>query len=211
MTNHRTQPKKWTEEHDNILSERYSSDFLSNIAKEIGFTRMTVRKHARMLGLRKESPTRRNYEARALVEMEYNNLTYKEMAKRTGMTITSIENIARELGLKRSREQLITNISKGRQETNRKERARIIYGLDQKTRLKFFSNKSKIQLRGKLKRLGYIVKRGDSTFYYTDDLQRNLKLEENGKAFRFKFMPLPEMCVEETIGDSASPAISANG
>ena len=74
MTNYRTQPKKWTEEHDNILMERFSSDFLSNIAKEIGFTRMTVRKHARMLGLYKQSPTRRNYEARALVEMEYNNL-----------------------------------------------------------------------------------------------------------------------------------------
>jgi transposase len=196
------------------LSERFSYRLPQcHIAKDIGFTRMTVRKHARMLGsVRKQSPTRRNYEARALVEMEYNNLTYKEMAKRTGLTVaTSIENIVRELGLKRSREQLITNISKGRQETNRKERARIIYGLDQKTKLKFFSNKSKIRLRGKLKKLGYIVKKGDSTFYYTDDLQRNPRLEENGKAFRFKFMPLPEMCVEETIHDSASPAISANG
>ena len=211
MTNNRTQPKKWTEEHDNILSERFSTDYINAIAKDIGFTRMTVRKHARMLGLRKQSPTRRNYEARALVEMEYNNLTYKEMAKRTGLTVATIDNIARELGLRRSREQLNTNISKGRQETNRKERARIIYGLDQKTKLKFFSDKGKIQLRGKLKKLGYIVKKGDCTFYYTDDLQRNPRLEEHGCKFRFKFMPLPEMCVEETIHDSASPAISANG
>lgn len=49
MTNYRTQPKKWTEEHDNILSERFSTDYINAIAKDIGFTRMTVRKHARML------------------------------------------------------------------------------------------------------------------------------------------------------------------
>lgn len=211
MMNVKIRRKKWTKEDDNILLERFQTEPLHILAKTIGCARSTISEHARNLGLYKDNPTGRNNEARELIAMEYDNLSYKEMAKRTGLSSHTVYNISRELGLRRTREQWNANLSSSRNELIRKERARILYGLDQKTKLKVVSDKGKIQLRGKLKKLGYIVKRGDSTFYYTEDLHRNPILEEHGGKFRFKFMPLPEMCVEETIGDSASPAISANG
>ena len=48
----------------------------------------------------------RNHDARAFVEMEYPNLSYGEMAVRTGLCKNTIYLIARELGLSRTREQM---------------------------------------------------------------------------------------------------------
>lgn len=76
--------QKWTTEHDDILKERFHSDYIHEIANDMGFSRSTVQEHARQLGLRKNDASQRNNDARAFVRMEYDNLSYKEMAKRTG-------------------------------------------------------------------------------------------------------------------------------
>lgn len=200
----------WTPEHDDILKERFQTEYLHNIATHLGFSLSSVAKHARELGLRKDNPTGRNRDARAFVEMEYTNLSYQEMAERTGLHKFTIVKIARELGLSRTPEQLRTIRSRRRKELVQKERRRIIFGLDQKTNIKVISNLRKIRLRGSLKRLGYIIGADGHTFYYDSTLRRHPVREEHGKAFGFTFLPLPTTCAEETEKYSASPAVSAN-
>ena len=167
--------------------------------------------HARRLGLRKNSPSGRNSDARSFVLIEYPNLSYQEMAERTGLHRETIRIIARELGLERTPEQLRKIRSRRRKELIQKERRRIIFGLDQKTNIKVVSNHQKIRLRGSLKRLGYILGTDGHTFYYYPGLRRHPIKESNGRALGFTFLTLPTACTEETIHDSASPAVSVNG
>lgn len=49
----------------------------------------------------------------------------------------------------------------------KKERARIVFGLDQHTNIKLVTNPRKVKYRTKLKNDGYIVMRGSNTIYYT--------------------------------------------
>ena len=201
----------WTPDHDDILKERFHTDCLHDIASHIGCTCSTVSNHARRLGLRKISPSGRNRDARSFVLIEYPNLSYQEMAERTGLHRETIRIIARELGLERTPEQLRKIRSRRRKELIQKERRRIIFGLDQKTNIKVVSNHQKIRLRGSLKRLGYILGTDGHTFYYYPGLRRHPIKESNGRALGFTFLPLPTACTEETIHDSASPAVSVNG
>ena len=200
----------WRPEHDDILKERFHTDYLHEIASHIGCTRSTVSSHARRLGLKKLDPSGRNRDARSFVLMEYPNLSYQEMAERTGMHKESIRMIARELGLERTPEQYHTIRSRRRKELVQKERRRIIFGLDQKTNIKVISNLRKIRLRGSLKRLGYILGTDGHTFFYYPALRRHPVKEANGKELGFTFLPLPTACAEETEDYSASPAVSAN-
>lgn len=201
----------WTPDHDDILKERFHTDCLHDIASHIGCTCSTVSNHARRLGPRKISPSGRNSDARSFVLIEYPNLSYQEMAERTGLHRETIRIIARELGLERTPEQLRKIRSRRRKELIQKERRRIIFGLDQKTNIKVVSNHQKIRLRGSLKRLGYIIGTDGHTFYYYPGLRRHPIKESNGRALGFTFLPLPTACTEETIHDSASPAVSVNG
>ena len=206
-----TQRTLWTPDHDDILKERFHTDCLHDIASHIGCTCSTVSNHARRLGLRKNSPSGRNSDARSFVLIEYPNLSYQEMAERTGLHRETIRIIARELGLERTPEQLRKIRSRRRKELIQKERRRIIFGLDQKTNIKVVSNHQKIRLRSSLKRLGYIIGTDGHTFYYYPGLRRHPIKESNGRALGFTFLPLPTACTEETIHDSASPAVSVNG
>ena len=206
-----TQRTLWTPDHDDILKERFHTDCLHDIASHIGCTCSTVSNHARRLGLRKISPSGRNSDARSFVLIEYPNLSYQEMAERTGLHRETIRIIARELGLERTPEQLRKIRSRRRKELSQKERRRIIFGLDQETNIKVVSNYQKIRLRGSLKRLGYILGTDGHTFYYYPGLRRHPIKESNGRALGFTFLPLPTACTEETIHDSASPAVSVNG
>lgn len=201
----------WTPDHDEILKERFHTDCLHDIASHIGCTCSTVSNHARRLGLRKIFPSGRNSDARSFVLIEYPNLSYQEMAERTGLHRETIRIIARELGLERTPEQLRKIRSRRRKELIQKERRRIIFGLDQKTNIKVVSNHQKIRLRGSLKRLGYIIGTDGHTFYYYPGLRRHPIKESNGRALGFTFLPLPTACTEETERDSASPAVSVNG
>lgn len=201
----------WTPDHDDILKERFHTDCLHDIASHIGCTCSTVSNHARRLGLRKISPSGRNSDARSFVLIEYPNLSYQEMAERTGLHRETIRIIARELGLERTQKQLREIRSRRRKELIQKERRRIIFGLDQKTNIKVVSNHQKIRLRGSLKRLGYIIGTDGHTFYYYPGLRRHPIKESNGRALGFTFLPLPTACTEETERNSASPAVSVNG
>lgn len=184
--------KKWTDEDTRILREGFQTCSLDELARTLDCCVTTVSKHARKLGLKKDNPSGRNYDARAFILMEYDNLTYKEMAERTGLAYNTICRITSELGLRRTNEQKYANLSKSRRELYKSERRRVIWGLDQKTNLKVVSNKERLNLRQKLRRCGYIVIKGDNTIYYTDDLVRRPVREANGEKLGLRFMPLQD-------------------
>lgn len=202
--------KKWTEQDDQILTERYQTESLSSLARLIGCGYSTVCKHARELNLWKENPYERNHYARELIRMEHDNLSYKEMAKRTGLKENTVWKICRELGLRRKPEHKRIIMSRCRKELYQSERRRVNWGLDQKTRLKVVKNQARLNLRAKLSHIGYIVAKGENIVYYSDDLVRHPVRERNGERMGLRFEPLPVPCAEETEPIPASLAPAGN-
>lgn len=190
--------KVWTEEDDRILMARFQNDYLSDIARDLGCDLSCVNRHARKLGLYKDNPYARNHEAREILKDEYLNLTYGEIAKRTGLTKNGVWKIAQSLGLRHTKEQRNRKLSKAISEVYRKERSRVTFGFDQKTNLKVVSNRKKNMLRHRMKEYGYIVTgRGDNVLYYTDSLARSPEREERGARLGLRFRPLPVESTEE--------------
>lgn len=180
-----TKMQKWTEEHDSILKERFETEYLHDIARAMGFSRSTVQEHARQLGLSKREQRKRNSDIREFVEMEHENMTYKEIAKRAGVHRVTVWKIANELGLKRSRDKWNEHLRRSRIELIKSEKRRIVFGLEQRTKLKVVCNKSKHYLRQKLRQFGYVADKGSNTVYYTDDTVRKPIRERNGERLGF--------------------------
>ena len=191
--------KRWTAEDDNFLMERYYSERLIDLARQLGCSRSTVTHHARRLGLWKGRNAGRNRDAIALVEMEHDNLTYKELAQRTGMTVKTVCRYARMHGLRRSSEQWRANLSRKRKELYCRERARITFGLEQRTKLKVVCNQRRNQLRAKLRQSGYSVSEEDSNIlYYPENQCRRPIREQHGMAMGLRFEPLPTPMTDDT-------------
>lgn len=71
------------------------------------------------------------------------------------------------------------NIRHSRNETIRKERMRINWGLPQRTKLKLTSAGHKAATaRHRLKKRGYIVERGSTHIYYDDNTRRHIQMEQ---------------------------------
>lgn len=86
------------------------------------------------------------------------------------------------LGAKREAERLRKS-AETRRATVKRERSRILWGLEQRTKLKLVGNPKKRQYRYELRQRGYQVARGASVAYVTPLTQRSPKVESNARKY----------------------------
>lgn len=81
--------------------------------------------------------------------------------------------------------------SRVRKQIVKDERRRALFGLDQKSNIKVFSNKERITLRYCLKRKGYLfMSRGSNVAYFDSSTIRDHGYEEKGVKLGLKFQPM---------------------
>ncbi|MCH5236502.1 MAG: DNA-binding protein [Muribaculaceae bacterium] len=124
-------------------------------------------------------------------------LSYSEMAKLLGISRRSVMRIAAQWNIIRTPEEISRIMSRSRKELLRKEKSRVIFGLEQKTRLKVFPNKERHKLKFLLKRKGYIVNQGSNRIYYPNERVRKYEYEIKGKSLGLKFYPLDTLLKEQ--------------
>lgn len=117
-------------------------------------------------------------------------MSYAEIAAIMGISRRSVMRIAAQWNIIRTPEETSVIMSRSRKELLRKEKRRVTFGLDQKTRLKVFPNKERHKLRFLLKRRGYIVVPGDNRIFYPKEKIRKYDYEIKGKSLGLKFYPL---------------------
>lgn len=111
-----------------------------------------------------------------------------EIAGRLRVSVTTVKRIIRENRLTRTKEELENIRSRTRKELIRAERRRAIFGLDQKTDIKVFTNRERNSLKYCLKRRKYLfLKRGETTAYYNEQTNRYPPYEERGRKLGIKF------------------------
>lgn len=196
--------KNWSKANDEELKERHKTEQLSDIARSMGYAYSTVAKHAHKLGLFKPGNGRYNTAAREIVKGAYYDHSYRELAKMANVDMRTVWSIINELGLKRTDEQSWAIRSRIHKDTYVKERRRVNWGLEQKTKLKVYCNKRKSELKRRLENKGYIRDDDGFTLYYTEETKRSMICEEHGIVMGLRFGPLPTVNSEETEYDSAS-------
>lgn len=115
-------------------------------------------------------------------------LSNSEIAEKLNLSISTVKRILREYGVTRTRKEAQEIRSRTRKNLIKSERRRAIFGLDQRTDIKVFTNRERNILKYCLKRRHYVfLHRGENTAYYNEQTSRNRAYEERGSKLGIKF------------------------
>lgn len=173
------------------LRNLYPVETNSYTASILGVCERSVNKKARELGIGKFVKTKW-LERAEYIRNHFSDKSFAELGKELGISKWSVSRIAAHIGLKRTDKETSHVSSRVRGELIRRERRRIIFGLDPLTDIKVVTNRARIRLRSRLKAKGYIVSDERNVMYYSADLERQVRQENAGIKLGLKFKPLPE-------------------
>lgn len=181
---------RWTEERIALLQELYPVQTNIHTGEALGMSERSVREKARELGLEKAVKAKWLEQAE-YVRNHYLDRSFAELAKDLNISKTSVSRMASKLGLKRTVKEQHTISSRIRCELIKRERGRIVFGLEPLTNLKVTTNRKRIYLKAKLKAKGYMANTGSHTIYYKDSIRRSMKQETHGSKLGLRFLPFP--------------------
>lgn len=209
-----TSGRPWTEEEHNVLREYYPQGGSRVVAEMLGRTRYAVIARASFLGLcyvgRRKIKDLTD-EQRQWIADHFPTMVNREVAEHIGLTPRAIERFAARNGITKDPEWLLQyrrrlaakgnqsltaehykRISATRRETYRKERARVLYGMKQQTRMKVsFTSQQKHEYLFRMRRKGYIEVEGDrSRLYYDDSTKRSKRSEGTAAKHFIKILPI---------------------
>jgi len=159
----------WTEEMIDLLKELYPNETIENVAYLLGVGKTSVKKKAVELGL--EKGIKREWLEKADEVRKLNSThSISEIARTLGISERTVSRIRAYLNISKNKAEDKAMRSRIRNEILQRERRRMIFGLDPITKIKIVSNKKKIELRHRLKKMGCRVSRGANTVYYSEDI-----------------------------------------
>ena len=182
---------RWDERKTALLAETYPVETTAYTAGVVGMSETAVKNKARKMGIVKVAKS--GWLERAEhIKSHFHEKSFSEMGRELGISKMSVSRIAAKLGLRRTKEQVYKVSSRIRCEMIRRERRRVIFGLDPVTRIKVVSNRARVRLRSRLKGIGYIVSEERNILYYTVSLVRKEHLEHRGTKLGLRFLPFPQ-------------------
>lgn len=121
----------------------------------------------------------------------YHTMSDPQIAEKLGCSTRSVLSVRHSFGMHRTKEESSGIRSRNRIMQVKAERRRAIFGLDQKTCLKVFSNRERNILKSRLKRKNYLMPtRGGTIVYFDENTIRNEEYENKGVKLGLSFMSL---------------------
>ena len=181
----------WTDRMLAALVELYPVETTAYTAAVLNLSESTVKLKARELGLVKMAKSRW-MERADYIRNHFQECSFSEIGKALGITRMSVGRIAATLGLKRSSEEKHLISSRIRTQMVKRERRRIVFGLEPITGIRVISNRAKVRVRSNMKSNGYIISEEHNVIYYTGTTERRKRLESRGIRLGLHILPLPE-------------------
>ena len=184
-----------TEKQEAWLIKHFKHTKNAEIAAKLGVSETTMHRHARRLGLKKTPQfvakcQREMTEAAKrshLINGTYPPKGFQIPGKEKGYFKIGETNLQR-LGPKREAER-IRKATASREKTRKSERARAVFGLPQRTKLRVIpAPNAKLQLRYYLKKRGYLLDEKERIAYYTEETKRGKRIEAKQQPW-YKFRP----------------------
>ena len=170
----------------NYIIEHFKNTKNAELMSLTGYSHCKLHKVAQKYNLKKTREFRKKCSRAASVEARKVSAANGWPPK--GYHIPNAGLFWKELGPK-AYKAMCEKISKTRRENIAKDRARILFGLPQKTKLKLVSSgKQVISQRYRLRKLGYSVQRDSRVAYINSNTHRSIQLEEKYKLNRWRFV-----------------------
>lgn len=179
------------------LTELYPTETVETVAQRLGIGRTSVSKKAQELGLSK-GMKRAWLEKANDVRALHPNHSITEISQMIGTSRRSVSRIIALLNLHKDKSEEKAMRSRIRTEMVKRERRRVVFGLDPITRIKVVTNKKKIALRHKLKKMGCLVTRGANIIYYSDDNLMSPERITAGRSLGLRLMPMTSLYESQT-------------
>lgn len=193
-----------SEKDEKWLVAHFKNTANAEVAKRLGISETAVHRIARRLGLKKTPQYMRKAQQHAADRAKLSHLingTYPPKGVpvpggekyRFQKGVSSLD----RLGERRERER-VQKAAASRRETMRQERARVVFGLQQQTRLRVKRQPERARAqRYYLNKRGYHVDRGSYIAYYDENTRRSRRYEErtreNSKRYiGFTYLPISE-------------------
>ena len=199
-----------TEEQEAWLRENYATVIHHTICKKLGISPRTLVRMAHARGLVKDMNAiqgQKGERVSAALRRKYLMEGFKFRPENGMATRFKPGYDARELFGDEAFDIMHRKASEARKKTFREERARVAFGLPQRTRLRVRRQpKQKIQDRCYLKRRGYILDDENNIAYWTENTRRATKMESWPRRFyTFKqWKPNTENFLQEDAGTVGS-------
>ena len=183
----------WTDRMLAALVELYPVETTAYTAAVLNLSESTVKLKARELGLVKMAKSRW-MERADYIRNHFQECSFSEIGKALDITRMSVGRIAAAIGLKRSSEEKHLISSRIRTQMVKRERRRIVFGLEPITGIRVISNRAKVRVRSNMKSNGYIISEEHNVIYYTGSTERRERLESRGIRLGLHILPFPEDC-----------------
>ena len=171
------------------LKELYPTETVEAVALRLGLGRTSVKKKAVELGIEK-GMKREWLEKANEIRSLHSTYSISEISDRVGVSARTVSRIISSLNLRKDKSEERAMRSRIRTEMVKRERRRVVFGLDPITNIKVVTNKKKIALRHKFKRMGCLVSRGANIIYYSDDNILSPEHISAGRALGLRLMPM---------------------
>ena len=191
----------WTDRMLAALVELYPVETTAYTAAVLNLSESTVKLKARELGLVKMAKSRW-MERADYIRNHFQECSFSEIGKALDITRMSVGRIAAAIGLKRSSEEKHLISSRIRTQMVKRERRRIVFGLEPITGIRVISNRAKVRVRSNMKSNGYIISemqdpsgskfQDDCNSPCTSSTERRERLESRGIRLGLHILPLPE-------------------
>ena len=179
----------WTASMVDFLIDHYKEMSNTVLAEHLGISLSCLRRKLHELGLRKH-PVTKLMTAAETVRQLYSSHSHSEIARLTGISTRMVSRIVKKYHLSRTLDDARQIRSRSRRSIIKREKARVLFGLPQKTNIKVVGNKKRVVLKSILKSYGYLVIPGRNTLYYHENLKRRPIRESNGQRLGLTFQPM---------------------
>ena len=179
----------WTTAMVDFLLDHYKETNNASLAERLGISLSCLRRKLHELGLRKR-PVTKAMTVADTVKRLYSSHSHSEIAQLTGISTRTVSRIVKKHHLSRTADDTRQIRSRSRKCIIKREKARVFFGLPQKTSIKVVGNKKRVVLKSVLKSCGYLVIPGHNTLYYNEELKRRPIRESNGQRLGLRFQPM---------------------
>ena len=179
----------WIAPMVDFLINHYKEMSNTALAGHLGISLSCLRRKLHELGLRKHPVTKAMTVVEAVCRL-YSSHSHSEIARLTGISTRTVSRIVKKYHLGRTADEARQIRSRSRKSIIKREKARVLFGLPQKTNIKVVGNKKRVVLKSILKSCGYLVIPGYNTLYYNEQLKRRPIRESNGQRMGLTFQPM---------------------
>lgn len=172
-----------------FLIDHYKGMNNASLAERLGISLSCLRRKLHELGLRKR-PVTKAMTVADTVRRLYSCHSHSDIARLTGISTRTVSRIVKKYHLSRTLDDARQIRSSSRRSIIKREKARVLFGLPQKTNIKVVGNKKRVVLKSILKSCGYLVIPGHNTLYYNEQLKRRPIREGNGQRMGLTFQPM---------------------